>query len=132
MTFTYNPTGTDEQQIVAKIRARTGDTRKDRGPRPHLPDKTEESNYSDEEIIALYNDEGQHVMRGTAAIFETLQAEYATFSGTHRLGPESREYKASERYAEMAGILRTTYGYGQAGGGGFSARLQLARIGDEA
>ena len=130
MNFTYDPFGSDDEKAVARVRPIIGDTRKERGPRPAPTDRPQDSNYSDEEVLAALAEEDGHKMKAAALIYEYLVAEWAQFAGTHKLGPESREYRASELYAMQAKTLRDTYGHTDKDGvaAGFSTQLQLARV----
>jgi hypothetical protein len=133
MTFSYDPSGTDDEKTVARLRPIIGDTRQNRGPRPAPPDAPAESNYSDEELLAWYAEEESHKMKVAALVYETLAAEWAQFAGRNQLGPESRESKASETYMMMAKMLRDKYGYSAAAGEAksFSAQLNLLKTPSE-
>lgn len=126
MAFTYNLSHSDAtKQIVSQIRLRIGDTIRDRGPLPNG------ANLQDEEIDQLYSDEGSHVMRTVAACLELLATQWAAHAGSYRLGPESEESKASERYQQAAEKVRARYGYNldataQAQHGAFVAEVRPA------
>lgn len=106
MAFTYDLSAVGDVLVISKIRLQIGDTREDNGPR------SDGSNFSDEELLALYSDEGGHVKRGAAAALEILASEWSAYAGNHKLGPESETFLQAAEYRLQAEKLRDRYGHG--------------------
>lgn len=105
MTVTYDLSSTNTTtRIRSRLRLTIGDTVTDAGPRPGG------RNFSDDELDALLRDEGHHPGRAAALAWETLAAEWSTYAGSYRLGPESEEYRQAQMYAQLAAEKRKEVG----------------------
>lgn len=115
----------DISTAAGRIRRLIGDTLDGSGP---LPDG---SNFTDDEIDAFYEDEGNHIQRAAAAGLEALANAWAAFEGRLREGPADEESLSSAAFAERAQRLRDVYGYNTADddaaaamAGGFSVGMR--------
>jgi hypothetical protein len=111
MTFTYSP---NLETLVSEIRFNTGDTAENLGPRPN------NTNYSDEELVALLAKHDDDVARVTCIIFDTLAAEWSRYAISFTIGPRKEElhristrYEAKSReWAVAAGIASVNFSAG--------------------
>lgn len=77
MSFTYRLDSSDiNEAAIAKIRLEVGDENTDRGI------KTDGSNYSDEEILYIYNEEAQIIGRAAARICEQQATAWSSVPRT--------------------------------------------------
>lgn len=115
MTYTYKIIGgTNDEQVIAKIRLAIDDTVEDKGPRPDA------RNFSDEEILSVYADEGDSTDRAVANMLEKLSSAWARAPRT-MFGSLIDPTRISRDYREQAMVLRQQYGYGASGAAaGFS------------
>lgn len=129
MSFNYDLSSSDSNIVlVSKIRLRVGDTIENRGPRPGLLSTT---NFSDEEILSFYADEGSNRQRAAAGILEALASEWGKRAGFRKTGPESEDGRQAEFYTKEAAKLRDLYGSVEDEAktekqAGFSIRMQRA------
>jgi hypothetical protein len=113
MAFTYDLT-TD----VGKLRLAVGDSIENSGPRPQTGAS---SNFSDEELQHFVTTEGT-VGSASAAVFETLAAEWSIFTNI-TLGPRKEEFaKIAEAFLKRAAAARARYG------GGLSFSVSWSRV----
>jgi hypothetical protein len=113
MTFTYDIIGD-----IGKIRLYTGDVTEGTGVR------VDGSNFSDEELSLLLNQEDNDWRRAVAAVCEILSTEWARVADV-TVGPRKETLSGvSKRYAALASTFRSTYG---GGGTGTSFAVGLKR-----
>lgn len=106
MTTTFDLTSSDYTVYRrSQLRLLIGDATENDGPRPG------QANYTDAELDAFIEMEGDNMNRATARAMETLAAEWARYAGSYRLGPESEEARQSETFAARAKTARDLYGY---------------------
>lgn len=89
----------------SQLRLLIGDTAENDGPRPG------QRNFQDEELDVIALLEGGDLNRAAARAFEVLAGEWARYSGTYRLGPETEESRQAAAYGTRAKELREMYGY---------------------
>lgn len=110
MTFSYNPTESDDKD---KVRGEVGDTVQNDGPRPSNQGG-EFTNYADETIKARITAEGNW-QRATASIFERLATEWARKANMNASGGGQsnsvQHTSTSEKYMKLAKLWRDRYGY---------------------
>lgn len=109
----------DLTTATGKVRLEVGDTLFEDGPRP------DGRNFSDEELAYFLTQEGDHILRTAARVFEVLAHEWARYPVQYALGPERTNYEAAEGYRKQAAALRARYGYGQGGRETQSGALQV-------
>jgi hypothetical protein len=108
MSFTYELTND-----VGKLRLKIGDSIVNLGPRPSR------ANFSDEELQHFLDTEATEG-RAMAAVFDTLAAEWSSFTNI-TLGPRKEEFaKIAEAWARRAKDARVQYG----GGSSFSTAFE--------
>lgn len=106
MTTTFDLTSPDFTVYRrSQLRLLIGDATENDGPRPG------QANYSDAELDAFIELEGDNMNRAAARALETLAAEWARYAGSYRLGPESEEARQSDTFAARAKVARELYGY---------------------
>jgi hypothetical protein len=121
MTFTYVG---DLSTDLDNVRFNIGDTVENTGVRPSG------SNFTDEEIGGLITREGSW-QKATAAIYETLAAEYARFVNL-TLGPRREDMSdAAKMYKGLAEEWRAEYGTSSAGRVGSSAVTRVDAYSDD-
>lgn len=96
MAFSYSP---DLDDDISKVRFNIGDSVENAGPRPN----TDVTNFSNEEIQAVLNENSTHAGKATAVLFDTLSAEWTRFAISYTMGPRKEElYRISSRYEAMS------------------------------
>lgn len=121
MTFTYVG---DLSTDLDNVRFNIGDTVENTGVRPSG------GNFTDEEIGGLITREGSW-QKATAAIYETLAAEYARFVNL-TLGPRREDMSdAAKMYADLAEKWRDEYGSTATGRAGSSAVTRIDGYSDD-
>lgn len=104
MSFTY-----DLATNVGKLRLEIGDQAEDSGVRP------DGTNFSDEELETILEEEGDVLGRGIARTCEILANAWATFADL-TVGPRSeRLSQVAARFEKRAAALRMQYGGGSTG-----------------
>jgi hypothetical protein len=117
MAFSYDLANADNNiKIVSRIRLGIGDHVEDSGPQPDA------TNYQDEEILQIYDDEGSDESRTQARLLEMLAVTWATAPKT-MFGSLIDPTRISRDLAARAEMLRTQHGYGQGATGGFSVQM---------
>lgn len=117
MTFTYKISSADNDElIIARARLAINDQSEDKGPRP------DGTNFSDEEILSVYTDEGSDEGRVQARLLEILSGAWA---GTQKtmFGSLIDPTRTSRDYAAAAMKLREQHGYGSGAAAGFSIQM---------
>lgn len=105
MTFSYRlDSAVLEELNIAKIRLEIGDTSETRGVKPDA------TNYQDEEIIVLFNEEDQNVGRTAARICEQLATSWSSVPRT-MFGSLFDPRHVVRNYMMRAQTLRDTYGH---------------------
>lgn len=116
MSFNYDISGSGTALTVARVRLDIGDTTSGAGVR------VDGGNFSDEEILDLYSQEGSSQPAASARACEVLAREWARKANT-TAGPLRKEYASvSASYRALAKDFRetaTTGGAAIAGAGAF-------------
>ena len=105
MTFSYDVESTTAKTLaISKIRLEIGDTSEERGVKP------DGSNYTDEEIYLLYQDEDEIVGRTAARICEQLATSWSSVPRT-MFGSLFDPRHVGRNYMRQSDNLRKRYGY---------------------
>lgn len=105
MAFTYNLSDTDlDAKHISQIRLEVGDTSQDRGIKP------DGTNYTDEEILHIYNNEDEVVGRAAARICEQQATAWSSVPRT-MFGSLMDPRHVGRNYMRQAETLRRQYGY---------------------
>lgn len=107
-SFTYVPSERSDIRIVTitAMRDEIGDSIKGMGILPNG------KNMSDDQLIAFYEREGNHAMRGSARALESVATIYARLPKT-TLSPHSQDFSSVQKMLKAhAERLRKQYGYG--------------------
>jgi hypothetical protein len=103
--FSYEINSTDANKvIVAKVRMEIGDSDPERGIKPNA------DNYTDSEILSIYDDEDQEIGRTAARIAEQMALAWSSVPRTmHGSLFDPRHIRRN--FDEMSRRLRRQYGY---------------------
>lgn len=105
MAFTYDISSADaNEKIVSQIRLEVGDTSQERGVKP------EGGNYTDEELLHIYEVEGESIGRAAARICEQLANAWSSVPRT-MFGSLFDPRHVGRNYMRQAATLRSQYGY---------------------
>lgn len=117
MSFSYNLDSTDANKAaIARVRMEVGDTNQERGVKP------DGTNYTDEEILVLYQEEAEIVGRTAARICEQLATSWSSVPRT-MFGSLFDPRHVGRNYMRQAENLRKIYGHTTGEASAFSAGM---------